>query len=153
MTAVLDEQFDEKVEDINTLYRQAPELAQKGERVLSTDELSGVQALERKHPKLPMGPGKVERQEFEYTRHGTQCFIINFEVATGQIEKPSYGYTRTEEDFVNHIQRTVESDLSVIVGILSSTISTSISRSPWCATSLTNRTSQPTWASRARAAS
>ena len=34
--------------------------------VLSTDEMSGVQALERNHPKLPMAPGKVERQEFEY---------------------------------------------------------------------------------------
>ncbi len=95
------------------MYRQAPELVQKNERLLSTDEMSGVQALERKHPKLPMAPGKVERQEFEYTRHGTQCFIINFDVATGRIEEPSYGDTRTEEDFVNHVQRTVESDLSV----------------------------------------
>jgi len=95
------------------LYRQAPELVQKNERLLSTDEMSGVQALERKHPKLPMAPGKVERQEFEYTRHGTQCFIINFDVATGRIEEPSYGDTRTEKDFVNHVQRTVESDLSV----------------------------------------
>jgi transposase len=94
------------------LYRQAPELVQQNERVLSTDEMTGVQALERKHLKLPMAPGKVERQEFEYTRHGTQCFIINFDVATGRIEEPSYGYTRTEEDFVNHIRRTVESDLS-----------------------------------------
>ncbi len=113
MTEVPDEQFDEKVEDINTLYRQAPELAKKSERALCTDELSGVQALERKHPKLPMAPGKVERQEFEYKRHGTQCFMINFDVATGCIVEPSYGYTRTEEDFVNHIGRTVESDLSV----------------------------------------
>lgn len=95
------------------MYRQAPELVQQNERVLSTDEMSGVQALERKHPKLPLAPGKVERQEFEYTRHGTQCFIINFDVATGRIEEPSYGDTRTEEDFVNHIQRTVASDLSV----------------------------------------
>ena len=114
MTAVPDEQLEEKVEDINTVYRQAPELTQKGERVLSTDELSGVQALERKHPKLPMAPGKVERQEFEYKRHGTQCFMVNFDVATGRIVEPSYGRTRTEEDFVNHIRRTVESDLSVI---------------------------------------
>ena len=113
MTEVPDEQFDEKVEDINTLYRQAPELAKKSERSLCTDELSGVQALERKHPKLPMAPGKVERLEFEYKRHGTQCFMINFDVATGCIVEPSYGYTRTEEDFVNHIGRTVESDLSV----------------------------------------
>ena len=114
MTPVPDEQLDEKVEDINTVYRQAPELTQKGERVLSTDELSGVQALERKHPKLSMAPGKVERQEFEYKRHGTQCFMINFDVAAGRIVEPSYGRTRTEEDFVNHIRRTVESDLSVI---------------------------------------
>jgi transposase len=96
------------------LYCQAPELVQQNERVLSTDEMSGVQALERKHPKLPLAPGRVERQEFEYTRHGTQCFIINFDVATGRIEETSYGDTRTEEDFVNHVQRTVESDLSVV---------------------------------------
>jgi transposase len=96
------------------LYRQAPELAQRSERVLSTDEMTGVQALERNHPKLPMAPGMVERQEFEYTRHGTQCFIINFDVVTGRIQEPSHGYTRTEEDFVNHVQRTVESDLSII---------------------------------------
>lgn len=81
--------------------------------MLSTDELSGVQALERKHPKLPLAPGKVERQEFEYKRHGTQCFMINFDVATGSIVEPSYGDTRTEQDFVNHIRRVVESDLSV----------------------------------------
>jgi transposase len=109
LTPVPDEQLDEKVEDINFCYRQAPELAQKGERVMSTDELTGVQALERKHPSLPMVPGKVERQEFEYIRHGTQSFIINFDVASGQVVSPSYGDTRTEVDFVNHIQRTVES--------------------------------------------
>jgi transposase len=110
LTSVYDEQFDEKVKDINTVYRQAPDSAQKGERVISTDELSGVQALERKYPKLPVAPGKIEKQEFEYTRHGTQCFIINFDVATGHVVAPSYGYTRTEEDFVRHIERTVASD-------------------------------------------
>jgi transposase len=98
------------VTDINTLYRLAPELTEKGERIMSTDELSGVQALERKHPTLAMRPGDVERQEFEYKRHGTQCFIVNFEVATGKVVAPSYGYTRTEEDFLNHIKQTVESD-------------------------------------------
>ena len=110
MTDVHDERFDEKVEDINGLYRQAPELAEKGERVMSTDELSGVQALERKHPSLPMRPGSVEHQEFEYIRHGTQTFIINFDVARGQVDTPSYGSTRNEVDFLNHIQCTVEAD-------------------------------------------
>ena len=111
MTPVYDVQFNVKVTDINTLYRLAPELTEMGERIMSTDELSGVQALERKHPTLPMRPGDVERQEFEYERQGTQCFIINFEVATGKVVAPSYGYTRTEEDFLYHIKQTVESDL------------------------------------------
>ena len=110
MTPVPDERFDEKVQDINSVYRQAPERIQQGERTMSTDELTGVQALERKHPALRMAPGQVERQEFEYIRHGTQCFIINFDVATGQVVSPSYGATRTEVDFVNHIRRTVEAE-------------------------------------------
>jgi transposase len=80
---------------------------------VSTDELSGVQALERKHPGLPLRPGKVERREYEYIRHGTQTFIVNFEVATGQIGTTSYGSTRNEQDFVQHIQRTVEADPTV----------------------------------------
>jgi hypothetical protein len=92
------------------VYHRAPELVEKGERVLSTDELSGVQALERKHPTLPMRPGTVECQEFEYTRHGTQTFIVNLDVASGQVDPPSYGSTRNEEDFLNHIIRTVEAD-------------------------------------------
>jgi len=103
-----DEYFDEKVNDLNGLYKQASELAQKGECVVSTDEKTGVQALERKHPTLPMRPGLVERQEFEYIRHGTQAFMVNFDVATGKIGAVSYGATRNEEDFLNHIKRTVE---------------------------------------------
>lgn len=108
LTQEHDEQFDEKVADINTLYRQAPELAKRAECVVSTDELTGVQALERKHPGLPVCPGIVERQEFEYERHGTQSFMVNFEVANGRIGMTSYGPTRNEEDFLNHIKCTVE---------------------------------------------
>lgn len=77
---------------------------------MSTDEMTGVQALERKHPTLPMQPDKVERREFEYIRHGTLSFLVNFDVATGKIVAPSCGPTRTEQDFVRHIQQTVESD-------------------------------------------
>ena len=77
---------------------------------MSTDELTGVQALEPTQPGLPMAPGKVERREFEYIRHGTLSFMINFDVATGQVETPSCGPTRTEVDFANHVRRTVEAD-------------------------------------------
>ena len=110
LTPEPDAQFDQKVADINALYRRAPALAEQGERTLSSDELTGVQALERKHPGLPLVPGKVERQEFEYKRHGTLTFMINFDVATGQVVTPSYGPTRTEADFADHIRRTVAAD-------------------------------------------
>ena len=55
---------------------------------MSTDELTGVQALERKHPGLPLAPGKVERREFEYIRHGTRSFIISRDVVTGRLLSP-----------------------------------------------------------------
>jgi len=95
------------------LYHRAQELTQQGERIISNDEMTGVQALERKHPGLPLRPGKVERREFEYIRHGTLAFIINFDVATGQVGLTSVGPTRTEQDYINHIQRTVAAEPTV----------------------------------------
>jgi transposase len=85
-------------------------LAQQGEKVICNDEMTGVQALERKHPGLPLQPGKVERREYEYIRQGTLSFMVNFEVATGQIGTVSAGPTRTEEDYVNHLKRTVAAE-------------------------------------------
>ena len=109
MTPKPDDQFDAKVQDICRLYRDAPERASRGERIVSTDELTGVQAIERRHPGLPPAPGKVERREFEYVRHGTQSFMINFDVVTGQVVMPSVGPTRTEVDFAAHVARTIAS--------------------------------------------
>lgn len=83
---------------------------QQGERTVSTDELTGVQALERKHPGLPLAPGKVERREFEYVRHGTRSFILSRDVVTGKILAPSCGPTRTEADFLAHLQAVVATD-------------------------------------------
>jgi hypothetical protein len=113
LTQEKDERFDEKVNDINELYEQAPKLDQQGAAVMSTDEMTGVQALERKYPGLPMAPGKVERREFEYIRHGTVSFIVNFDVCTGQVGTTSSGSTRTEDDFTRHICKTVESSPSI----------------------------------------
>ena len=83
---------------------------EQGVYVVSTDEKTGIQANERAHPTRPMKPGLVERVEFEYIRHGTQTLIANFEVATGQVVAPSVGPTRTEEDFADHIERTIARD-------------------------------------------
>jgi transposase len=77
---------------------------------VSTDELTGVQALERKHPGLPLAPGKVERREFEYVRHGTAAFIVSRDVVTGQVIAPRAGDTRTEADFLAHVQAVVATD-------------------------------------------
>ena len=76
--------------------------------VFSTDEMTGIQALERIQPTKPMEPGKPERREFEYKRNGTQTLIANFDVTTGEVIAPTVGQTRTEEDFLGHIRRTVD---------------------------------------------
>ncbi len=110
LTPAPDDQFDAKVSDVCALYQAAPQLAAQGERVVSTDELTGVQALERAQPGLPLAPGKVEQREFEYIRHGTCSFMLNRDVVTGQVLAPSCGPTRTEADFLRHLQQTVASD-------------------------------------------
>ncbi|MCP4470661.1 MAG: IS630 family transposase [Gammaproteobacteria bacterium] len=78
--------------------------------MISTDEKTGMQALERKYATKPVRPGLTERVEFEYIRHGTQCLMANFDVVTGKVVSPSIGLTRTEVDFVAHIENTIESD-------------------------------------------
>lgn len=102
--------FAEQVATVCAVYAAAPVLETLGIHVLSTDEMTGIQALERAAPTLPMQPGKVERREFEYIRHGTQSLIANFQVATGQVVAPSLGSTRTEADFAAHIAQTVATD-------------------------------------------
>jgi transposase len=83
---------------------------------MSTDEKTGIQALERAALTKPAQPGvagqagRCERHEYEYIRHGTQCLIANHEVATGKQLAPTIGATRTEVDFVNHIEQTVATD-------------------------------------------
>jgi transposase len=110
LTSAQEADFDAKVADLCTLYQAAPVLAEQGERVLSTDELTGVQALERAHPGLPLVPGKVERREFEYIRHGTTSFMITRDVVSGQVLAPASGPTRTALDFLAHLQQVVATD-------------------------------------------
>jgi putative transposase len=106
----VDEEFDAKVENITGLYISAIERHKNGERTISVDEMTGIQATERLEKDLPMRPGKVERREFEYIRHGTQTLIANFDVATGKIIQPNCGDSRTESDFLLNISRIIESD-------------------------------------------
>lgn len=100
--------FNEQVAALCQLYHDAPKLHADGIHLISCDEKTGIQALER-HV-TPMKEKQVERQDPNYIRHDTQCLIANFEVATGKIIAPTIGDTRTEEDFVNHIKTTIDTD-------------------------------------------
>jgi transposase len=81
-----------------------------GAHIISCDEMTGIQALERIAPTQPMQPGQVERREFEYVRHGTLSLIANLDVVSGEVVSPSLGPTRTEADFAAHIERTIDLD-------------------------------------------
>ena len=96
--------------EVCDLYEQAGRLAEQGVHLVSTDEKTGIQALGRLHPDLPMGPGAVQRREYEYVRHGTLCLTANLEVWCGLIVSPTLGPTRTEADFVAHVEQTVATD-------------------------------------------
>jgi hypothetical protein len=85
------------------VYQAAPAAAEQGVQTVSIDEMTGIQALERAAPSLPMKPGSVERREFEYVRHGTKALIAAFDVATGTV-RGSLGDTRTEADFVAFLE-------------------------------------------------
>lgn len=66
--------------------------------MVSIDEMTGIQALERIAPTKPMQPGKPELREYEYKRHGTQTLIAALDITTGCVHGV-VGDTRTEEDF------------------------------------------------------
>ena len=104
------QEFVTQVEQVCDLYQQAPALAAQGVHVVSTDEMTGIQALERAAPTIAMQPGQVERREFEYIRHGTRSLIADFEVVSGRIGTASLGATRTEADFVAHIAQSLAAD-------------------------------------------
>lgn len=76
--------------------------------------MTGIQANERLAPNLPMRPGKRERQEFEYIRHGTQSLIASFDVAHGRVVHATVGDTRTEDDYATHLQQLIATDPQAI---------------------------------------
>ena len=96
--------------DICETYLSATERASLGERTLCLDEMTGIQALERKAPNLKMAPGKIQRREFEYIRHGTQTLIASFDVVSGRVIDATVGDTRTELDYLSHVQHTIATD-------------------------------------------
>lgn len=103
-----EEELEAKTREICEVYGKVSELAEKGIKVYSTDECTGIQAKERLNLDKPLKRGKTRRVEYEYIRHGTMSLTANFEVATGQVKSSTINETRTEVDFVGHIEKTVE---------------------------------------------
>lgn len=103
--------FIEKVRDIVGLYLNPPAKA----LVLCVDEKSGVQALDRTSPLLPMRPGQIERRTHDYSRHGTTDLFAALEVATGRVIGTCERRHRSVEfrKFLDHIDASVPPNLDV----------------------------------------
>jgi transposase len=96
-----DPEFERKMEEIVQLYLDPP----RNSRLLCVDEKTGIQALERLHPTLPMRPGQVEYREFEYIRHGVVDLMAAFDVRTGHVFGQCYR-RHTNREF-RHFLRTL----------------------------------------------
>lgn len=106
--------FAKKVNEICKLYQNAQEASERGIHVVSTDEMTDIQALEHKYPdKLPQS-GQCAKMEFEYIRHGTTGLIGFFDIATDRMGVPYLNSTRTEEDFVKAVETLTGYDLSIL---------------------------------------
>jgi transposase len=100
-------QFQAAVSNICDIYLTAAELAEEGVQVYSTDEKMGIQAKEHSRPKQAMQPGQPERVDPEYIRHGTSGIIASRNVVTGEIVMPMIQPTRTEKDYLEHIESVI----------------------------------------------
>ena len=124
------EEFVQKSEKVCQTYLNASELAaaEQPTHTVSVDEKPGVQALERAAPNLPMMPGKPEKQEYEYIRHGTLCLLAALNVATGKVF-PWLNETRTEEDFAYFVWQLLATDPSARWIFVSDNLNTHCSES------------------------
>ena len=106
-----DPYFIEKVKDVVGLYMNPPANA----LVLSVDEKSQIQALNRTQLVLPMRPGQVERQTHEYHRNGVTSLFAALDVATGNVIGKCFKRHRSIEfkKFLNHIDKKVAKDLDI----------------------------------------
>jgi hypothetical protein len=129
LTPKPDPEFDTKCADVCTVHHDASAAAQDV-RTVSVDEMTGVQALERAAPDLPMRPGDPVRREFEYVRHGTQTLIAAFDVATGQV-LGVVGDTRTEQDYASFLKHCSQPARRPRPGMWLPTISTRMSAKAW----------------------
>ena len=106
--------YKQKIQEINGIYFTAAMINKFGGesdlRIVSTDEMTGIQALEHKYPDKLAKPHMTAKTEFEYIRHGTTSLIGFFDVVTGRLECPYLNKTRKAEDFVKAVAQIISTD-------------------------------------------
>ncbi|MCA1569654.1 MAG: IS630 family transposase [Chloroflexi bacterium] len=95
-----DPQLEAKVRDVVGLYLNPPERA----IVLSLDEKTQIQALDRTQPMLPLRPGGVERRTHDYKRNGVTSLFAALNIATGEVTQQSRA-RHTGADFLAFLRR------------------------------------------------
>ena len=106
-----DPHFAEKVIDVVGLYMDPPDNA----LVLSVDEKTEIQALDRTQPMLQLRPGQIQRRTHNYKRHGTASLYAAFDVVTGEVMGRITNRHRAKEflAFLRQIDQAVEPELDV----------------------------------------
>jgi transposase len=97
-----DPDFEEKVRDITDLYLHPPD----GEAVVSVDVKSGIQALARTQPLLPVAFGRKEKRTHDYKRNGTSDMYAGFDIVTGKVTV-ELSPTHNAGDFLRLMRRIV----------------------------------------------
>jgi transposase len=106
-----DPRFEDKVRDVVGLYLDPPERA----LVLSVDEKSQIQALDRTAPILPLRPGIPERQTHDYKRHGTTTLFAALNILNGKVIGACLPRHRSREflKFLRRLELQVPDDLEI----------------------------------------
>ena len=108
-----DPHFVDRLRDVVGLYLQPPEKAV----VFCIDEKSGIQALDRTRPVLPLRPGVAERQTHDYIRHGTTCLYAALRLLDGVVLGTCRPKRNTKEfvRFLDRVEQGTEADQAVHV--------------------------------------
>lgn len=106
-----DPDFAEKVVDVVGLYLNPPDNA----LVLSVDEKTQIQALDRTQPMLPLRPGQIERRTHDYKRNGTMSLYAAFDILTGKVIGRTTKQHRAKEflDFLRQIDRSTSKKMDL----------------------------------------
>jgi hypothetical protein len=105
------ELFDKQVNEVCKTYLEASGLSDTcGTHTVCVDEMTSLQANERRAPDKRPLPGQCGKQECQYTRHGTLSLTGSWDVVAGQFIQSTIAKTRTAEDFASHILKSIQSD-------------------------------------------